>query len=35
MQIYQTQGQLRQELKSVQNVEFARKPNPCGTPRKN
>ena len=32
MQIYQTQGQLCQELKSVQNVEFARKPNPWGPP---
>lgn len=35
MQIYHTQGQLCQELKSVKNVEFARKPNPWGTPRKN
>ena len=32
MQIYQTQGQLCQELKSVQNVEFARKPKPPGDP---
>ena len=32
MQIYQTQGQLFQELKSVQNVELHGSQNPWGPP---